>query len=525
VTTAATRRTSLTPANDLAATWFLSRDERGNAHSRVDDHADPGTAWSTGNLVRPLIHGHAYFAELLARVRRLERGDLLLFTDWRGDADERLDGADTEVGRVFSEAARRGVIVRCLMWRSHSTLLQFSEPQNREFAEVLTEAGAEVLLDTRVRAGGCHHQKLVVLRHRGRPALDVAYVGGIDVCHGRNDDARHEGDPQAVPMAPQYGPRPPWHDVQVAIEGPAVGMVEASFRERWEDPAPVTTNPVRVARDVSDDLPLDGDALPPQPADPEPVGGHTVQLLRTYPYKKPGFPFAPDGERSVARGYAKAVARARRLIYLEDQYLWSPEVAKVFADALRANPDLRVVAVVPRHPDQASAMTRIPQLLGRSRALATMRAADPDRVAVYSPENADGTPVYVHAKVCVIDDTWATVGSDNLNMRSWTYDSELSCAVLDDSGSYGRGLRQALIREHLGREVELDDVFDAFAASASTLDRWYADGRAGPRPPGMVRRYGPPRLHWATRLWATPLYRFICDPDGRPRRLRLRGEF
>jgi phosphatidylserine/phosphatidylglycerophosphate/cardiolipin synthase-like enzyme len=411
------------------------------------------------------------------------------------------------------------------MWRSHTPLLQFSEPQNREFAEVLTEAGGQVLLDTRVRVGGCHHQKLVVLRHIHRPALDVAYVGGIDLCHGRNDDEHHAGDPQPVPMAPDYGPRPPWHDVQVAIEGPAVGMVEASFRERWRDPLPVTTNPVQVVRDVVDALPLDGDRLPPQPPDPAPTGGHTVQLLRTYPYTRRGFPFAPKGERSVARGYAKAVNRARRLIYLEDQYLWSPEVAQVFADALRANPELRIVAVVPRHPDQSSALTRIPQLLGRARALDTMRRAGAGRVAVYSPESADGTPVYVHAKVCVIDDTWATVGSDNLNMRSWTYDTELTCAVVDETGTYGRELRGALVREHLGREVELDEVFDAFATAASTLDDWYDDGRRGPRPTSTIRRYEPPRLSRVTQLWATPLYRLICDPDGRPRQLRSRGEF
>ena len=52
---------------------------------------------------------------------------------------------------------------------------------------------------------------------------------------------------------------------------------------------------------------------------------------------------------------------------------------------------------------------------------------------VFDVENHEGTPVYVHAKVCVVDDVWASVGSDNFNRRSWTHDSELSCAVLDDT--------------------------------------------------------------------------------------------
>ena len=57
----------------------------------------------------------------------------------------------------------------------------------------------------RVRAGGSHHQKFLVLRHPGRTQLDVAYVGGIDLCHGRHDDAAHDGDPQPSPIAAVYG--------------------------------------------------------------------------------------------------------------------------------------------------------------------------------------------------------------------------------------------------------------------------------------------------------------------------------
>jgi phosphatidylserine/phosphatidylglycerophosphate/cardiolipin synthase-like enzyme len=81
----------------------------------------------------------------------------------------------------------------------------------------------------RVRPGGSHHQKFVVLRHPGRPQLDVAFVGGIDLCHGRLDGAEHAGDPQSQPMAQAYGARPPWHDVQLAVRGPAVADVETVF--------------------------------------------------------------------------------------------------------------------------------------------------------------------------------------------------------------------------------------------------------------------------------------------------------
>jgi phosphatidylserine/phosphatidylglycerophosphate/cardiolipin synthase-like enzyme len=512
--------------------WLLSRTERDNPHSDIDRYsAGADQAWTAGNTVRPIVHGHDYFRELLTRVRGLRAGDLLLCAAWRADADELLAGPGTELATVLGEAAARGVVVKALVWRSHLGVLQFSQRQNRELSALVEAAGGQSLLDTRVRVGGCHHQKFVVLRHRGRPELDIAFLGGIDLCHGRKDDHAHRGDPQALSMAAEYGPRPPWHDVQIAITGPAVAAVEAVFRERWADATPATRNPFRRIHDTFVGLPPVGDPLPAQLPAPPPGGQHTVQLLRTYPYRRPAYPFAPRGERSVARGYRKAIARARELIYLEDQYLWSSEVAEVFAEALVANPGLRLIAVVPRFPDQSNILTRLPQLLGRARALEVMRAVAGDRVAAYSPENATGTPVFVHAKVCIVDDTWAAVGSDNLNLRSWTYDSELTCAVIDGSGRYARDLRERLGREHLGRSpadrapIEAADMFDAVARSAARLDDWYANGQVGPRPPGRLRAYEPPGLHPLTRLWATPIYRFICDPDARPRALRRRREF
>jgi phosphatidylserine/phosphatidylglycerophosphate/cardiolipin synthase-like enzyme len=53
-------------------------------------------------------------------------------------------------------------------------------------------------------------------------------------------------------------------------------------------------------------------------------------------------------------------------------------------------------------------------LVGRISALKQLHRAGGDRVAVYGIENHAGTPVYVHVKVCVIDDVWASVGSDNV---------------------------------------------------------------------------------------------------------------
>jgi phosphatidylserine/phosphatidylglycerophosphate/cardiolipin synthase-like enzyme len=513
--------------------WFLTATERGNPATRLDD--GDGVAWSAGNQVRPLIHGAPYFAELLSQVSALRAGDLLLFTDWRGDPDERLAEAGPSVTEAFCAAARRGVVVRGLVWRSHLDRLQFSKQENRHLGEEIDAAGGQCLLDMRVRPGGSHHMKLVVLRHATSPERDVAFVGGIDLCHSRRDDAAHHGDPQHQSMAAVYGGRPPWHDVQLMISGPAVADVETVFRERWDDPAPPTRNPLARLRDALGHVADGARRLPPQQPAPPRCGQHAVQLLRTYPYRRPGYPFAPDGERSIARGYIKALPRARSLIYLEDQYLWSTPVATVLARALAENPALHLIAVLPGFPDQDGRLSGPPNLLGRVTALEAVYAAGGDRVGVYWLENEAGTPVYVHAKVCVVDDTWAIVGSDNFNRRSWTHDSELSCAVIDEGAHegaipYPRALRAALSREHLGAgDAAGTDLgpaaVKAFRRAAANLDAWHDGGRRGPRPPGQLRSYQVPRLSAWTRRWASVPYRLIFDPDGRPRGLRRTGGF
>jgi phosphatidylserine/phosphatidylglycerophosphate/cardiolipin synthase-like enzyme len=362
-----------------ADAWLITARERDNPDTVLDDLHAPGTAWSEGNLVRPLIHGAAYFTALARAVGQMRHGDLLMFTDWRGDTDEAMDDAGMDLGAMLCDAAGRGVRIRCLIWRSHLDRWRFSEKENRELADRIEAAGGEGLLDMRVRTGGSHHQKFAVLRHADRPDLDVAFVGGIDLCHGRRDDARHLGDPQALPLAAVYGDRAPWHDAQAEIRGPAVADVEAVFRERWEDPTPLSRNPIHRIRAAVSSEDNGGDSLPaPFPA-PKPCGPHAVELLRTYPRRAGGYPFASRGERSVARSYFKVLRRARSLIYLEDQYLWSHQVAEPFADALAANPGLHMIAVLPHYPAEEGRMAKAATLIGRNQVLDLLREAGGDR--------------------------------------------------------------------------------------------------------------------------------------------------
>lgn len=523
-----------------AEDWFLSAGERGNGWNRIDQAAS-AAGWSTGNHVEVLVDGATYFERLHDVLCSLRAGDWLHFTDWESMRDERLRGPGTELAKVLEACAERGVHVRGLLWRSHPAQLNFSEQPNLEMTRLVNAVGGEILLDERVRRGGSHHQKLFVVRRGGGSDDDVAFVGGIDLSHGRNDDSRHRGDPQAVVLDDAFGPNPPWHDVQAQVEGPAVAALDDTFRERWEDPTPLDhRNPVRRVVCRLTRQPRQPDPLPPRPSEPSPAGTHAVQVLRTYPSKRPFYPFAREGERSIARAYLKALRRARRLVYVEDQFFWSRTAAEVLAEALAAHPELRVVIVVPRFPDRDGRVSGPAALVERQLALRILNRAGSDRVLVCDLENEDGSAIYVHAKVCVVDDVWMMVGSDNFNRRSWTHDSELSVAVLDDTrddraprdpAGSGDGARQLprdtrlqLWREHLGRTASTNDdglldplsAFDELRRSAQALDAWHDGGRIGVRPAGHVRIHRPERVPRRHAWWARLVARVVDDPDGRP---------
>ncbi|HZH18946.1 MAG TPA: phospholipase D family protein [Geodermatophilus sp.] len=530
--------------------WLLSAEERGNDASGLP-------AWREGNDVCALVDGRSYLPALAAALAGTGEGDAVLFAGWRADPDELLDDGGPPVVAALVGAAARGAQVRGLLWRSHSEVLGYTYRAGRDLARAVTAAGGQVLLDHRVRPLGSHHQKFVVRTRPGGPDGDpdgdldgdVAFVGGIDTARSRRDGGSHPGDRQTRPFAPVYGPTPAWHDVQLRLSGPAVRDVETVFRQRWADPAPLVRWPWHTVPDRLSGLAPVARPLPePAPA-PGAAGPCTVQLLRTLPRRRPAYPFAPDGERSVARGYAKALARARRLVYVEDQYLWSRDVARIFADALRRSPELRLIAVAPRHIDREGRFDALASLLGQNTAWRTVAEAGGDRVQLFDLENTAGRPVYVHAKVCVVDDVWAAVGSANLNRRSWTHDSELTAAVLDeqrderrpvDPGGLGdgartfaRSLRLTLMREHLDRAdgddadlLDPDSAADVMGRTAEELDAWHAAGCVGPRPRGRLRRH-PWRTGGGTvRRWlTTPVYDLAYDPDGRPWRMRLRRAF
>jgi len=188
----------------------------------------------------------------------------------------------------------------------------------------------------------------------------------------------------------------------------------------------------------------------------------------------------PRGDFRIAEAYIRALRSARSLIYLENQFLWSPEVVSILEDKLQRPPsdEFRLVVVLPARANNGSDETR-----GQ---LARLIRCDVGErflaCTLYQPGLAQ--PVYVHAKIGIVDDEWLTVGSANLNEHSLFNDTELNVVTCD--AALARETRLRLWREHLRR----DDVDGPAHSVVDELWRPAADDRHGSlrRLPGVSRR-------------------------------------
>jgi phosphatidylserine/phosphatidylglycerophosphate/cardiolipin synthase-like enzyme len=328
---------------------------------------------------------------------------------------ERDGGSPTTLRDLLAELAER-VDVRVLVWAGPPAPV--FEPKRSDVQDIRDELtrGTRIrcVLDARERTMHCHHEKLVIIDD------EVAFVGGIDLTSLSGD--RWDGTEH--PAAGRLG----WHDAATRLHGPAVTDVADHFRARWQE----------VAKDP----------LPPPRPQP-PAGETTVQILRTVPDGT--YDFVTRGDFRILDAYVRALRSAQRLIYLENQFLWSTEIAEIIAAKLEDPPtdDFRVVLVLPAHPNNGADTTR--GQLGR-----LVEAASEHRrllAATISCHSGSRThPLYVHAKIGIVDDRWLTIGSANLNEHSLFNDTEMNVLTCDEE--LARRTRLELWSEHLERPAD-----------------------------------------------------------------------
>jgi phosphatidylserine/phosphatidylglycerophosphate/cardiolipin synthase-like enzyme len=369
-----------------------------------------------GNALDVLIDGANALPRMAEAIRGARRHVHVCAWHLQPDFRPTRDGGRAwPVRELLAEAAER-VPVRVLVWAGAPVPVFKPSRSAVEAAREQLVRGTRIdcRLDARGRAMHCHHEKIVIVDD------ELAFVGGIDLtalAGDRYDSCEH-------PLKAGIG----WHDASSMLRGPLLRDVAAHFALRWEAIA--------------------GQALP-LPEDAPRAGDVTAQLVRTIPER--AYPVLPHGEFSTLEAYVRALRSARRLIYLENQFLWSPEITTILEEKLRDPPsdDFRVVVLLPQKANNGQDDTR--GMLGR------LVAADDGAhrflaCTIQSRTAERSGPLYVHAKIGIVDDEWLAVGSANLNEHSLFNDTEVDVVTCDPRVALDTRLR--LWAEHL----EVDDA-------------------------------------------------------------------
>ncbi len=408
-----------------------------------------------------LIDGAAYFKALYDSLPIAEQQILILAWDVHSrlnlvPPEERRDGAQpTALGDLLNHLVRRrsGLRVNVLSW-DFSLLYAPS----REWLPVYkldwkTHRRVKFCLDDQYPLGASHHQKVVVIDDA------LAFTGGLDLTRGRWDTPEHRpDDPRRGAVDECDLPITPYHDIQVAMSGPAAAALGDLARERW----------LRgIGKNLSAPAERQGNLWPEGlPADIENVN---VAITRTRPA------FGEFEEvREVEQLYLDAIAAARDYIYIENQFFTAVSIVQALAKRLAEPDGPQVVLVLPL--ETSGWLSQQSMDVMRVASIRRLREADKGgRFAVYFPDKPDlgEHSINLHAKLMIMDDRFARVGSSNLNNRSMGLDTECDVAIEaaehePDVQQSIRAFRNRLLAEHL--DCDPGEVDAKIAQTGSLLE-------------------------------------------------------
>lgn len=370
---------------------------------------------------------------------------------WPGREEADDDGWPTRFGELVAELRKRRpeVSIRILQW--DFSMFYVAE---REFPLGWNNGwrasdGLDYRLDAKLPAAAAHHQKLVSIDGA------FAFCGGLDITLDRWDTRAHPAEDERR-RRPDGSPYEPFHDLQWALDGEAARAICDVIGQRWNNA-------------TGEDLPgadsgADASAIWPASVEPD-FENVEVGIARTMP--------ALNGDPPVTEIEALAlatIARAERLLYIENQYFTSDAITDALCDRLREVPELAVIVVNPERP--RGFLERLSMCGGRMRAVDQLRECGvAHRVRFAHPvtrhrknvgdgkADDDHVPIFVHAKLTIADDRTLRIGSANLNNRSFGFDSECDVvlhAAEDDDETRSRiaRLRDRALGEHLDISAE-----------------------------------------------------------------------
>lgn len=432
---------------DELSTRDKSRRERMSAERSDESFFEPGRNCASVRHAQRfslLIDGEDYFRVLREAITRAERTVFIIGWDIDSRMKLRPEGANDGLPDALGDflhaiaAKKRCLRIYILAW-DFAMLYAFE----REWLPVYkmgwhTHRRIAFQMDGKHPLGGSQHQKIVVIDDR------LAFVGGLDLTRSRWDTTKHAPDDPFRRDA-NGAPYQPFHDVHTMFDGDAAREVGMRTRERWARACgrrlAIRSHRVAITHDTwppSRGVDLDNVRIALSLTEPSYLGRAPVQQIRTQ--------------------YLDAIARARRSIYIENQYFTSGSIGGALSESLTREdgPDLAIV--VPRN--QSGWLQEMTMGVLRARLHKLLRHADTHgryRLMCRSVPALGEEIVNVHSKLMIVDDELLIVGSANLNNRSMVLDSE--CNVSIDAGADARirrviaAMRDTLLAEHLGWEV------------------------------------------------------------------------
>jgi cardiolipin synthase len=390
-------------------------------HLAYEQSVNAGSPLVLGNRLTLLQDGPATYAAMFAAIRGA-RDHINL---------ETYIFEDDEAGRKFSELLLErqaaGIQVN-VIYDSVGALMTPAA-----FFDRLAAAGIRVLQFNPVNplAGGRRSWLLNNRDHRRQLIVDgrIAFTGGVNISDtyssapGKRARKQHAGDD------PEVG----WRDTHVRIEGPVVAEFQRLFLDTWarqkgEPLAPRAYFPSLAAR-----------------------GGEIVRAIGSTP---------DDPHSLIYLTLLSAITHAERRVELTVAYFApDPQLLNVLTDAARRG--VEVTLLLPSRTDSWAIFH-----LGRSHYAELLKGG----VKIYERRGA-----LMHAKTASIDGVWSSIGSTNLDWRSFLHNDEINAVVL------GRAF---------ATQMEAMFAADLAQSQAITLERW--------RQRGALNRM----KEWAARLGA-----------------------
>jgi phosphatidylserine/phosphatidylglycerophosphate/cardiolipin synthase-like enzyme len=418
-----------------------------------------------------LLDGRQAFHAIFDEIKAAKDGDFIYILGWMIDLSVRLLPADsqTSLETMLDGAARRGAAIRVLIWKNilpgylekaeqavsrinklpkakaffdENTFFPERSQNALEAVKLLPAIILHILLMllfpihlhkrvlksisllNKLKSLTAHHEKITIVKNKNGLTI---FCGGIEY----NRNRLHIDDSQ------NYFPK--YHDNACRLRGPAAFDVLERFRQRWAN------HP--LAREVP--LVCGQETRPPAAAPPHPY----AKVVGTYN--------SPDGSerlRTLRKAYLDIIDAAETFVYIEDQYMVSPEVAS-HLNAKIKEPSFEKVILVMQDSDETMDIlipnrkraefmstllqgTTEPQ---KRKVLRTLIDKDYWRQRSYHPG--------LHSKTLVVDDEIAIVGTANVNRRSFTCDSEISIVLFgadsDDDRNFARWIRLETWQEFL----------------------------------------------------------------------------